>query len=68
MNWKYYYSPSISKVIQLELEITEAVMHGHKPTDDDIYEEKRRELIRLRKELEIPNHVEQKYRNENRNI
>jgi len=43
-------------------------MHGHKPTDGDIYEEKRRELIRLRKELEIPNHVEQKYRNENRNI
>jgi hypothetical protein len=65
MNWQ---DPKISKVIALELEITEAVMHGHKPTDGDIYEEKRRELIRLRKELEIPNHVEQKYRNENRNI
>lgn len=37
-------------------------MHGHKATDDDIYEEKRKELKTLRKELEIPNHVEQKYK------
>lgn len=37
-------------------------MYGHKPTDQDEYEEKRKELKRLRKELEIPNHVEQKYK------
>lgn len=62
MNWKHWQSPNLSKVIALELEITEAVMQGHKATDDDIYEEKRRELKRLRQELELPNHVEQKYK------
>jgi hypothetical protein len=50
-----------SKIIQLELRITEAVMKGHKPRDDDEFKEDREELKRLRKELGIPNHVEQKY-------
>lgn len=59
MNWQH---PNLSKIIKLELEITEAVMHGHKARDDDEYEEKRKELKRLRKELEIPNHVEQKHK------
>lgn len=62
MNWKHYQSPTLSKIIKLELEITEAVMHGHKATDDDIYEWKRKELRRLREELEIPNHSQQKYK------
>ncbi len=35
---------------------------GHKASHDDIYEEKRKELKRLREELEIPNHAQQKPR------
>jgi len=50
-----------SKIIQLELKITEAVFHGHKPTEDDEFKEDRKLLKRLRQELGIPNHVQQKY-------
>ena len=53
MNWKHWKSPSLSKVIALELEIT-----GHKASHDDEYEEKREELKRLREELAIPNHAQ----------
>jgi hypothetical protein len=67
MNWKHWKSPSLSKVIALELEITEAVLKGHKASHDDIYEEKRRELKRLREALEIPNHQQQKHSHSNFN-
>ena len=62
MNWKHWKSPSLSKVIALELEIT-----GHKASHDDEYEEKREELKRLREELAIPNHAQQKHGHSNFN-
>jgi hypothetical protein len=58
----YLTHPKTSKIIQLELRITEAVLKGHKPRDDDEFQEDREKLKRLRKELGIPNHVEQKYK------
>lgn len=53
MNWQ---DPRISKIIELELKITEAIIHGHKPRRDDEYEKDREELKRLREELKIKNH------------
>jgi hypothetical protein len=50
MNWQ---DDRISRVIKLELEITEAVLRGHRPSHDDQYQEKRGELERLRIELNI---------------
>jgi len=57
----YITHPKTSRIIQLELRITEAIFHGHKPRGDDRFQEDREELKRLRKELAIPNHREQKY-------
>lgn len=49
MNWE---DDRISRILKLELEITEAIFHGHNPTEDDIYKEKRKELERLREEVD----------------
>ena len=49
MNWQ---DERISRILKLELEITEAIFHGHNPTEDDIYKEKRKELERLREEVD----------------
>lgn len=43
--------PRISRILELELEITTAVINGHQPTADDEFKEKRLELERLRLEL-----------------
>jgi hypothetical protein len=48
-----YFDPRISRIIQLELIITEALSKGHKAKDDDEFEEYRKELKQLRKELDI---------------
>ena len=56
------YSEDLSKIIRYELEITEAIFHGHKPQGDDQFKKNRKELVRLRKKLNIPNHAEQKYK------
>lgn len=53
MNWQ---DERISRILKLELEITEAIYHGHKPNAEDIYKEKREELKRLREELKLKNH------------
>ena len=53
MNWQ---DPRISKIIELELKITEAIIHGHKPTRDDEYEKDREEIERLRRELKMLGH------------
>ena len=50
----------ISRILKLELEITEAIFHGHKPNAEDIYKEKREELKRLRKEIEEDKTFKQK--------
>jgi len=43
--------PRISRIIELELEITDAVSKGHKAADSDNFKEHREELKRLREEL-----------------
>lgn len=53
MNWQ---DPRISKIIELELKITEAIIHGHKPRRDDEYEKDREEIERLRRELKMLGH------------
>ena len=49
MNWQ---DDKISRILKLELEITEAIFHGHNPRQDDQYQEKREELERLREEVD----------------
>ncbi len=43
--------PRISRVIALELKVTRAIINGHRPAQNDEYENDRLELERLRKEL-----------------
>lgn len=50
MNWN---DPRLSRIIELELEVTRAVILGHKPGQNDEFEEKRKELKRLREETGI---------------
>ena len=45
--------PRIGRIIELELEITEALSKGHKSAEDDKFKEHREELKRLREELKI---------------
>jgi hypothetical protein len=47
-----YNDPRISKIIELELRVTRAVINGHRPSQNDEYENDRLELQRLRKEIE----------------
>ena len=49
MNWN---DSRISKIIELELRVTRAVINGHRPAENDEYENDRLELQRLRKEIE----------------
>ena len=42
----------ISRILKLELEVTRAVINGHNPTEDDQYQEMRKELERLREEVD----------------
>ena len=37
-----------SKIIELEMEITMCISKGHKSRNDDIFEDKRKELLLLR--------------------
>ena len=46
-----YYDSKISRIIKLELIITEALSKGHKAKDDDGFSEYRKELKQLREEL-----------------
>lgn len=41
----------ISEIIRLEYEVTVANLTGHRPTDSDIYSDKRKRIIELRKKL-----------------
>jgi len=43
----------VTEVIKLELEITTAVLTGHKPSDDDKFAEHRKRLNKLRKILKL---------------
>ena len=44
--------PRISRIIELELKVTRAIIQGHRPSQNDEYENDRLELQRLRKEIE----------------
>lgn len=59
MEWN---DPRISRIIELEWIVTEAVLHGHKASEGDEYEELRKEMKALRLEAKIPNHQQQKHR------
>lgn len=43
----------ISRIIKMELEITEALSKGHKAKEDDQFKEYRSELKALREELNL---------------
>ena len=43
--------PKISRIIQIESELTEAIRNGHKSFWGDQFREKRNEMLQLRKEL-----------------
>jgi hypothetical protein len=45
--------PRIGRIIQLELEITDALSKGHKAAENDKFKEHREELKRLREELKL---------------
>ena len=49
MNWE---DKRISRIIELELKVTRAVINGHRPSENDEYENDRLELQTLRKEIE----------------
>jgi hypothetical protein len=48
-----YFDPRLRRITQLELEITQALIRGHKATMDDKFMHHRDELKKLRKELYI---------------
>ena len=43
----------LSRIIKLELEITEALSKGHKASENDQFKEYREELKKLREELSL---------------
>jgi hypothetical protein len=45
--------PRLSRIIELELEITEAIYYGHHPSGNDKFETKRIEIAKLREEVGI---------------
>lgn len=53
MNWK---DPRISAIIKMELELTQAIYHGHRPKENDRFQGIRNELKKLREELGIKSH------------
>ncbi len=53
MNWK---DPRISAIIKMELELTQAIYHGHRPKEHDKFQAIRNELKKLREEVGIKGH------------
>jgi len=47
-----YNDPRISRIIELELKVTRAIIKGHRPTENDEYQKERLEIQKLRKEIE----------------
>jgi hypothetical protein len=50
-----YNDPRISRILELELKITRAIIRGHRPLQNDEYEKDRLETQTLRKEIENEN-------------
>jgi len=49
--WKDGNKEKVSRIIQIEWELTEAIRKGHKSFWGDEFRERRNEMIQLRKEL-----------------
>jgi hypothetical protein len=47
--------PRLSRIIELELKITRAIIQGHRPAENDEYQKERLEIQKLRKEIENEN-------------
>jgi hypothetical protein len=47
-----YNDPRISRILELELRVTRAVINGHRPAENDEYENDRLEIKKIRKEIE----------------
>ena len=45
----------ISRILELELKVTRAVINGHRPSENDEYQKERLEIQKLRKEIENEN-------------
>lgn len=43
----------LSRIVELEYDITRAIFNGHKCSDSDIFKENREELKKLRKQIGI---------------
>lgn len=56
MKWN---DPMISEIINLEDEITRAVINGHKPHEEDQFKHSRDLLKKMRTWAKIPNHSQQ---------
>lgn len=52
MKWN---NPKLSRIIELELKITRAIINGHRPAENDEYQKERLEIKKLRKEIENEN-------------
>jgi hypothetical protein len=50
-----YNDPRISRILELELKVTRAVINGHRPSENDEYQKERLEIQKLRKEIENEN-------------
>jgi hypothetical protein len=50
-----YNDPRISRILELELKVTRAVINGHRPSENDEYQKERLEIKKLRKEIENEN-------------
>lgn len=53
MNFNIHVAHLVTEVIKLELEITTAVLNGHKPTDSDKFAGHRKRLKELRTILNL---------------
>jgi hypothetical protein len=51
MNYNPDVAHIVTEVIQLELDVTLAVLNGHKPSDEDKFAEHRKRLKQLRETL-----------------
>jgi len=52
MKWN---DPRISRILELELKVTRAIIQGHRPSENDEYQKERLEIQKLRKEIENEN-------------
>lgn len=55
MSW---FDSRVSRIIELELEITEALIAGHKAHEEDRFKSHREELKKLREEIKLERRAE----------